>query len=150
MDPQTSAQADTKSAPTTTITAEPPTPPNPQHVESNTILQLASQPPLAPVPQDQAANSTTLIATGQVPIETDDIINTAPPPAYMSVDPQATAIPAPAAQRSVPVHPTAAQKPDNYVIELQNLGELPDYVDCPHCHSRQKTTVQKNGNSQQG
>ena len=39
-------------------------------------------------------------------------------------------------------------KPENYVIRLENLGEQPDYVDCPYCKTRQKTTIQHESTSQ--
>lgn len=140
---QTTAPADTKIAPTTTVTAEfPTTPATAQNVTNNNMLQLASETPLPPTPQGELVNPTAATPTA-VPLATNDIINSAPPPAYMSVDP---------ANRSVPVRPgmAAAQRPENYVIELKDLGELPEFVDCPHCHTRQKTQVQEVGNSQQG
>lgn len=39
-------------------------------------------------------------------------------------------------------------KPENYVIRLENLGDQPDYVDCPYCKTRQKTTIQHESTSQ--
>lgn len=152
MDPQISAPADTKPATTTTtMIAEPPANPIAQPVASQNVLQLASETPLPPIPQDEVANSTALTSTGpgQVPVVSGDVIDTAPPPAYMSVDPEAIPIPA---QKSVPVNPSTriAERPENYVIELKHLGEIPEFVDCPHCSSRQKTIVQLNGSSEQG
>ncbi|KAL6897629.1 hypothetical protein GGI43DRAFT_409499 [Trichoderma evansii] len=39
-------------------------------------------------------------------------------------------------------------KPENYVIKPENLGEAPDYIDCPYCKSRQKTEVRHQPTSQ--
>ncbi|EHK42070.1 hypothetical protein TRIATDRAFT_84172 [Trichoderma atroviride IMI 206040] len=39
-------------------------------------------------------------------------------------------------------------KPENYVVKPENLGESPDYIDCPYCKSRQKTEVRHQSTSQ--
>lgn len=71
-----------------------------------------------------------------VPGPNNDPINQAitdePPPEYMSIPHNN------AAQRSAGGR---APRPENYVINLEDLYEQPDYVDCPHCHTRQKTIV---------
>ncbi|KAK2055861.1 hypothetical protein LY76DRAFT_519558 [Colletotrichum caudatum] len=34
-----------------------------------------------------------------------------------------------------------SQKPVNYVVRLEALGDDPDFIDCPWCRSRQRTRV---------
>ena len=53
------------------------------------------------------------------------------PPAYIpgKVEPQL--------ERQSTIH----QEVHNRVVKLEYLGEQPDFVDCPHCETRQKTVV---------
>ncbi|KAK2007076.1 hypothetical protein LZ32DRAFT_651379 [Colletotrichum eremochloae] len=43
--------------------------------------------------------------------------------------------------------PGNIQRPVNYVVRPEALGDSPDFVDCPWCHSRQKTTVSSEASS---
>lgn len=38
--------------------------------------------------------------------------------------------------------------PENYLVKPENLGESPDYIDCPYCKSRQKTETRHQHTSQ--
>lgn len=51
--------------------------------------------------------------------------------------------PGPQPLMNVPTVATNAQRPDNYVVKPEALGDEPDYVDCPWCYSRQKTRVEE-------
>ncbi|KAK3321744.1 hypothetical protein B0H66DRAFT_552556 [Apodospora peruviana] len=90
-------------------------------------------------------------------MELTAVTSPAPPPAY---DEHTTPAPA-VTSTSTPQQPqtegtraspgqSAAQqsRPENYVVRLEDLKETPDFIDCPYCHSRQKTNVVKNDTSQ--
>lgn len=44
--------------------------------------------------------------------------------------------------------PNGVWRPENYVIRLADLGEDPEFIDCPYCHSRQRTRVVPNDSSE--
>src|ERR1700761_3996800 len=47
-----------------------------------------------------------------------------------------------------PLRAIPGAKPENYVTRLENLGESPDFIDCPYCRTRQKTKVSHESTSQ--
>lgn len=38
--------------------------------------------------------------------------------------------------------------PQNTVVRLVDLADVPQFVDCPHCRSRQQTKIERHGSSQ--
>ncbi|GAB1315567.1 hypothetical protein MFIFM68171_05777 [Madurella fahalii] len=44
--------------------------------------------------------------------------------------------------------PNGVWRPENYVIRLTDLSEEPEFIDCPYCHSRQRTRVVPNDNGE--
>ncbi|KAM7204957.1 hypothetical protein V8F20_003419 [Naviculisporaceae sp. PSN 640] len=156
----TSASAPAPTAPETSSTqnATSPQPPNENDTQSatpNTTNLAAPQPAIT----DSARNSTSSIELrrlsdralpplppGQVQVQHRDAgpvvdagpVIDEPPPEYMSIPHNNNN----AAPRSAGVGAGGrAPRPENYVINLEDLYESPDYVDCPHCRTRQKTTV---------
>ncbi|KAM7192902.1 hypothetical protein V8F33_008090 [Rhypophila sp. PSN 637] len=111
---------------------------NDNDASSNRRLSNLSDRALPPLPQDQ---------TVEVP---NRVITDSPPPEYMSLNIPPSGPggpnnnPSSQTQRSGPTGPgSTTRRPENYVILLQDLNESPDYVDCPHCRTRQKTTVRQ-------
>ncbi|KAM7216169.1 hypothetical protein V8F06_008469 [Rhypophila decipiens] len=112
---------------------------NGNDASSNRRLSNLSDRALPPLPQDQ---------TVEVP---NRVINDSPPPEYMSLNIPPGGPPGgpnnnPSSQTQRSGPPTGpgsstTRRPENYATPLQDLNESPDYVDCPHCRTRQKTTV---------
>ncbi|KAH9903980.1 hypothetical protein F4778DRAFT_733492 [Xylariomycetidae sp. FL2044] len=67
-------------------------------------------------------------------------IDRAPPPAYTGLPPG----------KEPPMNPEGADPPvAAMVTRIEMLTDQPAFIDCPFCHQRAKTTIQKEGTSMQ-
>jgi lipopolysaccharide-induced tumor necrosis factor-alpha factor len=102
-----------------------------------------TQPQAAPAPQDiEAAPPAYAPRTAGEPED----VNQAPSQQPAPVKQMPTDLNAQQPQSTAPM---TSQQPVLGVIPLNQLGEQPQWIDCPFCHQRTMTRVNKEGTSMQ-